>query len=737
MATAGKTQMSAAQAARTTEVMVGITEYASAHKGFRGTLKYRYSDFIVREVSQAMEVVKLTDNKKQTIALPPADAAAAAEAAAAASAAAASASAATAAAASLVAGGAAAQVKEEVAVEGAVSAVGVREMEALVGKELVDKIVALVSKAKEDTPSKDKKEDLKAWEVVLEPNADKATRTAVHKCVRAHFAPLESDSVKVGDTQVTAVRIFHPRGNSGQWREGALRGREVSRGGAAERPHKRQRTDQADPVKVDAKYKYVRFTLFKENKDTMGAISELCRHTQLPSKKFAYAGSKDRRACTAQHVTIPRADSRHILGVNRRIKFGMQLGDFMYCEDPLRLGKLYGNRFELALRDVEADPALLMEACESLKSKGFINYYGLQRFGTSAVATHDIGRAILLDDFATAADLILRPRAGEKEESTGVRLRYQTEKDAKKALTYFPRYMHAERSVLEGYSKHGKASHVHAVQSLPRNMRLMYVHAYQSYIWNMMTGARIRQHGLDKAVEGDLVLVDPATEEAAALDGEPLQEDEKDTKGWTVAHPKSVKALTAEEAATTSIFDVVLPLPGTSIMYPSAKGVTKDDYGLLMKEDGLDVEKMEHKAKEFTLAGDYRRIKARADDLSWERISYKDPYADLQATDNDELCGRNNTKVRAIAMSGKKQKRFGADVETQEAKEANQERTVEEVAAMTERTALIIAFTLRSSTYATMCIRELLKEHSEEAALGLRNTDTATASGEKEVKEEE
>ena len=37
------------------------------------------------------------------------------------------------------------------------------------------------------------------------------------------------------------------------------------------------------------------------------------------------------------------------------------------------------------------------------------------------------------------------------------------------------------------------------------------------------------------------------------------------------------------------------------------------------------------------------------------------------------------------------------------------------------RTALAIAFTLRSSTYATMCIRELLKAHSEEAALGLRD----------------
>jgi hypothetical protein len=63
--------------------------------------------------------------------------------------------------------------------------------------------------------------------VVLAPDADKAKRTAVHKCVRAHFAPLESDSVKVGeasgDAQATAVRVFHPRGKAGAWREGALR----------------------------------------------------------------------------------------------------------------------------------------------------------------------------------------------------------------------------------------------------------------------------------------------------------------------------------------------------------------------------------------------------------------------------------------------------------------------------------------------------------------------------------
>jgi tRNA(Glu) U13 pseudouridine synthase TruD len=60
---------------------------------------------------------------------------------------------------------------------------------------------------------------------------------------------------------------------------------------------------------------------------------------------------------------------------------------------------------------------------------------------------------ILQDDFAAAADLILRPRAGEKEESTSARERFQREQKVGEALSYFPRYMHAERALLEGYRK--------------------------------------------------------------------------------------------------------------------------------------------------------------------------------------------------------------------------------------------------------------------------------------------
>ena len=268
--------------------------------------------------------------------------------------------------------------------------------------------------------------------------------------------------------------------------------------------------------------------------------------------------------------------------------------------------------------------------------------------------------------------------------------------------------MHAERSLLEGYVRHGMSAHQAAVQGLPRNLRLMYVHAYQSYVWNCMASARVRAHGVDKAVEGDLVLLNPAAAEADADvvgDNEAMPDDVDDTasKARTVAHPKQVKVLTAEEAAAASISDVVLPQPGISICYPTVQGAAKGDYGAIMQADGIDIDKMETKAREFTLTGDYRRLMAAAEDLVWEPLAYSDAVADLQASDKDLLAGRSNADIRQAALTPKKAEdgAVGGGGKV--------------------RKALLIAFTLRSSTYATMCLRELLKEHSEEAALGLRD----------------
>jgi tRNA pseudouridine13 synthase len=82
-------------------------------------------------------------------------------------------------------------------------------------------------------------------------------------------------------------------------------------------------------------------------------------------------------------------------------------------------------------------------------------------------------------DWAEACSLIMRPRGGEKEEATDARRAYAAKGDAAAALRAFPPWMHVERSLLEGYRSCGPRAHSNALQRVPRNMRLMYVHAFQ------------------------------------------------------------------------------------------------------------------------------------------------------------------------------------------------------------------------------------------------------------------
>ena len=68
--------------------------------------------------------------------------------------------------------------------------------------------------------------------------------------------------------------------------------------------------------------------------------------------------------------------------------------------EGLKLGDLSGNRFKTTIRRLESssagaslDEEALKSAVVSLQTNGFINYFGLQRFGSCLHApTHAIGR---------------------------------------------------------------------------------------------------------------------------------------------------------------------------------------------------------------------------------------------------------------------------------------------------------------------------------------------------------
>lgn len=63
-------------------------------------------------------------------------------------------------------------------------------------------------------------------------------------------------------------------------------------------------------------------------------------------------------------------------------------------------------RFRIALRQISADETHVDEAVKEFNEKGFINYYGHQRFGNHAsVPTNKIGLFLVQGNFKSVSSL--------------------------------------------------------------------------------------------------------------------------------------------------------------------------------------------------------------------------------------------------------------------------------------------------------------------------------------------
>lgn len=118
----------------------------------------------------------------------------------------------------------------------------------------------------------------------------------------------------------------------------------------------------------------------KRNSNTPWVAQQLARFAGVPLSAVSYAGLKDRRAVTEQwfSVHLPGRpdpgwpdlahDDFEVLSAQRHLR-------------KLKTGTLLGNRFELRIRELDIDPALLEQRIDQVATGGFPNYFGPQRFG--------------------------------------------------------------------------------------------------------------------------------------------------------------------------------------------------------------------------------------------------------------------------------------------------------------------------------------------------------------------
>lgn len=237
--------------------------------------------------------------------------------------------------------------------------------------------------------------------------------------------------------------------------------------------------------------KFLRFVMKKENVDTIDAVHTIARRLRMPPKSFSYAGSKDKRACTTQAVVVRNCDPAKLAGFNTIPRTGIKIGGIQETGRALQLGDLRGNRFAVTLHSV--DPFDLAGRIEAMKQSGFINYFGRQRFGSSSVKSHTIGLALLREDWAEATRLLLAPRPGEHGPVQAARIHWMNTCSAAEARELFPSWCTAERQILHHLST-APTDYRGAIGSINRELRLIYVHAVQSFIWNQMASDLVATH---------------------------------------------------------------------------------------------------------------------------------------------------------------------------------------------------------------------------------------------------
>jgi len=302
---------------------------------------------------------------------------------------------------------------------------------------------------------------------LLPTEEDKAKRTAMHQALKQCFPQLESDTVEVEGLKRIRIRRRDP---------------------------KRKRARRDDAGSEPGNLGWVSFSLCKENMDSIEAVTTLSKYLHVPVDAFTMAGTKDRRAVTTQEVRIRRnrITPARLAALNRVLPSRMRLGNFdASVASGLRLGDLRGNRFSIILRNVSDDIAVdeIADALLQLETRGFLNYFGLQRFGSGANSTHDVGFAVLRGDFQKAVRLILEPLEVPSDEADTIQDSRQQIRDAlreyldgsvsaKQALERVTSKRAIERSILAVFALPGKQDDHHsAFLALPKNLRLMYIHS--------------------------------------------------------------------------------------------------------------------------------------------------------------------------------------------------------------------------------------------------------------------
>jgi tRNA pseudouridine13 synthase len=263
------------------------------------------------------------------------------------------------------------------------------------------------------------------------------------------------------------------------------------------------------------------------NWETHMLVQEFAHRLHISQRRISFAGTKDKRSQSTQLMSFERVSPELLSQLTIK---DAALENIYQSDVPVRIGSLLGNRFTITVRNLDA--SIDTERIKTLISPieqwgGFPNYYGIQRFGVIRPITHLVGKHIIQGDFERAVmTYVAHPMKGENESAYALRAELEKTQDYSKAFHAFPDSLHFEKAILNRLIQN-PTDFAGALLALPKNLLLLFVNAYESFLFNKILSKRLqRKIPIHQAIVGDIIVPvrkDIPTEELIAVSNTNLE----------------------------------------------------------------------------------------------------------------------------------------------------------------------------------------------------------------------
>lgn len=453
----------------------------------------------------------------------------------------------------------------------------------------------------------------------------------------------------------------------------------------------RSRTNLPDIINQN----YLICTLLKRNSDMNYTINYISKFIHRSNKSIKFAGNKDKRGITTQKISFFKVSKEELIQAQQKTFWDkkFELSNFEYSENEYRLGLLQGNQFSVCLRFLKEIDSNNTSNNDRIKSivessiynlkQGFINYFGMQRFGSGQVPTNIIGKHAIKKEWFEVISLILKSQHTKNAiEKAGLLLTNISdifnEFNMKAIMSKLDRKAFTENKLFNSL-KTNPGNYYNAFKGLNKTLRLLYPHAYQSYIWNKAVSYRLKKYGKN-LINGDIVMKNNSSNKNFEFNNNLIDENDDEIDCEILNNTSISTDINFEEVfeyidennvSKYQISDLYMSLAGTDVRLP--KNDVNDYILSLLKEDNIDI----NEKGTMLGSGGYRKVIQIPTNIKYDFVTHDDINEELQNEYyNDDL------KNHPIPSPGK-------------------------------HLSLRFVFQVPQSTYATMVFREVTKQPSD------------------------